>query len=231
MKRFAALMTALILLLSAPALAFTGQGYPEWDGATIPDSGFCGALDGERILLSFDPSDEYSSVEDGLVQACFFAYDSTERNFMEIYLLLPQDVAPGDVLASGQDLDCSVYLYETVDGNETFYYAGDLGTNLTSSSSFEINIESVEKTESAISMRGQLTAQLTRYDREIIGQEELLTIGEAHFSFSMPLGGSAFAPAPSQTPGDAFPGIDTPDQPRTGFGGSNLVPPPDAVAI
>lgn len=226
MKRFAALLTAFLLLLSTPALAFTGVGYPAWDGAATPDNAFCAAFDGERISLIFDPSEDYSNLADGIIQVCFFAYDGSDDYFLETYMLMPQDVAPGDVLASGRGLDCSIYLYETNAQNETFYYAGDMGIGFTAGSSFEINIEAVEVTESSISMRGQMTAQLARYDRGSAGSDGLLTISDAHFHFTLPLNETPIVAAPTPEPGSS----DQSDTPS--FGGTpKLTLPPNYISI
>ena len=230
MKRLAALLTAFILLLGTSALAFTGEGYPSWDGATTPENALFGVFGGERIALGFDSSDDYSNLEDGIVQACFFAYDATNENFLEMYLLIPQDVQAGDVLTSGQGLDCSIYLYETAVGSETFYYAGDLGNASTASSSFELTIESAETAGSLLTMRGHLHAELARYDTDASGRKEPLTISEAIFSFQLPLSEKPFLPAPSQEPG-AF----APNQPSATFPSLPDAPsftlPPNYIAL
>ncbi len=200
MKKLAALLTVLALLLGAPALAFEGTGYPAWDGASDPDNGLCAAFDGERIALSFDPSADYSNVQDGTIQACFFAYDATEEHYLELYLLLPQDVAGGDVLQSGDGTICSISLYETALNGETLYYADEIGGDGTS---YELVVESVENTGAAIAMNGRLTAQLCRY----VGDQpasDMLRVEEARFRFTLPLSAGNFVPAPSQAP-DAAP--------------------------
>ena len=206
MKKFTALLTVFILLLTASALAFEGADYPAWDGATTPDNGFGGAFGDDRIALTFDPSDEYSFAEDGVVQACFFAYDADESNYLELYLMLPQDVQSGDVLHSGEGLDCALYLFEigVTSGNDTEYFAGD-PDSVSDGSSFEMRIESVQTSGTTISISGTLTAQMTRYENNL-PQRDSLTIGDAHFSFSLSLTGGAyenpFAPAPTQHPDD-----------------------------
>ena len=225
MKRFAALLTAFLLLLSTPAMAFTGVDYPVWDGASSPDDAFCAKFGDELIALTFDPSEEYSTLADGIIQVCFFAYDGADDYFLEAYLLMPQDVASGDVLASGRGLDCSIYLYETNAQSEAFYYAGDLIPGFASNSSFEINIETVETTQSSITMRGQLTAQLSRYDSGASGQDELLTIRDARFHFTLPLNEASFTPAPTHVPDFSIPG-----QPGSASPAESDAPPPGSVA-
>ena len=213
MKRFAALLTAFVLLLSASALAFKGEGYPAWDGVKTPDNGLCAMFDGESISLSLDPSSDYSNLADGVLQVCFFAYDAADDYFLEMYLLIPQDAASGDVLTDGMGLDCSIYLYETNASSEVFYYAGDLDNSTASDSSFEMTIESAESSASAISMRGQLRAQMVRYDREATGLE-ILTIDGAQFNFTLPLTESSYAPASTEEPKAYDPNPSNPGTPE-----------------
>ena len=205
MKRFAALLIAGVLLLSTTALAFTGEGYPAWDGASTPENTCCGIFGGERISLSFDPADDYSNLLDGVIQACFFAYDASETNFLELYLLIPEDVTPGDVLRNGDGRDCSIYLYETSIDSEALYFAGDLnGVSTVNVSDFELTIESAQVGATAIRMAGRLTARLCRFDREQ-PQMEQLEISDARFSFTLPLFENPFAPTPG--PGGGIPGL------------------------
>lgn len=224
MKRFAALLIVLLLLLNAPALALDGKGYPAWDGMTMPDNGLYGAFGEDYISLSFDPAAEYSNVLDGLIQACFFAYDATEQTYIEMYLMIPQDVVSGDILRSDDGGDSAIYLYETAIGSENFYYAGDPGAKRAEDAgSFEMTIESVESSAAAITMRGKLTAQLCRYDSDALSQE-FLNLREAHFSFTLPLTGSAFAPAPTQEPNFSFPNLPDAQAPDAGTPAFTLPP-------
>lgn len=227
MKRFAALLTAFLFLLGASALAFNGEGYPAWDGASTPENALCGVFGDERISLSFDPSDDYSNLLDGVVQACFFAYDAAEANFLEMYLLIPQSVAPGDVLKSGDGQDCSIYLYETSIGSETLYYAGELDDIPTvNGSGFEVSIEAAEVSETSIRMSGRLSAQLCRFTREQ-PQQELLTVSDVYFDFTLPLFEDPFAPSPSQGPEGSLPDDSSPAMP----GSPALTLPPKYVTI
>ena len=236
MKRFAALLTAFLFLLSASALALDGTDYPAWDGATLPYNGFCGSFSGENLSLTFDPSSDYSNVMDGIVQVCFFAYDTRDTNFLELYLLIPEDVKSGDVLQSGDGSDCSVYFYETTESGESFYYAGDLGNRYASDgSSFVLTIDVAEAAGSTLYMSGSLTAQMACYDREEALPNETLTISEAYFNFTLPIGGSPFVPAPTQGPSATFPSLpDSSTAPETQHSGSAapaFTLPPNYVSL
>ena len=205
MKRFAALLTALIFLLSASALAFNGVGYPAWDGVSAPDNSLCGAFGSDRISMTFDPSDEYSVVEEGIIQACFFTYDAAEESFLEMYLLLPDDVAAGDVLRIGDGRECALYLYEFSLYGDTLYFAGDLYDS-PDGSSFALTIDSAETTDSAIHISGHLTAYMCRYEDDQV-VSEYLTVSQAQFDFTLPVSSSSFHPAPTQEPGNVFPAL------------------------
>ena len=237
MKRFAALLTAFILLLSSCALAFEGVGYPEWDGTVIPESGLYGKFGEDRISLIFDPSADYSNTDTSIIQACFFAYDSTNENFLEMYLLIPRDAAPGDVLTTEHGEDCAIYLYENFHGSDIFYYAGGVSDSGPSGGSFELTIETVEATDSAITMSGQLRAELARYNSSAPGQTELLSVGEALFRFQLPLNSDSSASAPKEQPNpfeSELPESDLPDLPDlsdSDASGPRFTLPPDYVSI
>ena len=215
MKKIAAALVALALLLSASGLAFRGQGYPAWDGMTVPPNYLSGAFGEDRLSLKFDPSDEYSNVMDRIIQACFFAYDAAETNYLELYLLIPQNILSGDHFKSGEGLNCTIDLYETSISEETFYSADGRDND---GSSYEIQLESVEFGESTITVSGKFAARLCRYEKDAPTQD-FLDISEAHFNFTLPTStGSARTepqpeatfpalPGATQEPGATFPAL------------------------
>lgn len=229
MKRFAALMTALLFLVCTPALAFTGQGYPAWDGVSPADNSFNAAFGDERISLAFDPSEDYSNIMDGLVQVCFFAYDATESSFLEVFLLIPEDVAAGDVLQNGDARSCSVCLYETSLTNETFYFADDLEAHDSTGASMQMTIESVERIGSVLYMSGSLRARLCRYEFEQ-PTSDFLAVSDAHFSFALPADANPFASMPDSDGGSAFPELPDSDFPFPPSAPAFTLPP-DYVTI
>lgn len=205
MKKFTAALIALALLLSAAALAFNGEGYPQWDGSTEPQSGLSAAFGSERISLDFDPSPDFSNIGGGVIQACFYAYDARNRYYLELYLLLPDDVASGDVIRGGAAPLCSFCLYETGERSETTYYAGDVDAQLAGNSTYELTIDSVENTGTAIDMRGHFTAEMCRFEREQ-PTDEMLRVDDARFAFSLPLDSIYRSPEPTQD-SEAQPGF------------------------
>ncbi len=215
MKRLVALALALAMLLSATALAFNGSGYPQWDGSSIPDDSLCVAFGQDRLTLRFDPATDYSNVEDGVIQACFFAYDAAETHYLEFYLLMPQLVMPGDVLRSGGEMKCSICLYETAVGDEDFYYAGDVDDRMSGDTSYELTIDSVEGSGTYLRVSGSAKALLCRYERNQPTQDTL-SVDEAYFDFTMPLSAATAEPGsatPTPPPGQETPAPTFPTQP------------------
>lgn len=200
MKKTAAILIALTMLLGAGALAFTGSGYPSWDGASAPGNSLCGSIGGQKLKLEFDPSSEYSSMADGMIEACFFAFDSAEQNYLEMYLLLPEDAAAGDVFSSAGDGMSAIYLYEVYpDDSYSHYYAAQAaGFAFPSGSGYELKLDAAEKTASAVSMRGSLSGKIARFDGET-PTGETLELSGVQFDFTLPLSASA-APQPSAAP-------------------------------
>lgn len=209
-KKLAAAMLALALLASAAALAFEGTGYPAWDGASAPESSLVAAFGGENLALAFDPSLDYSGVANGLVTACFFAYDENETHYLELYLCLPQDVLAGDAITQSDACDCSVSLYETSISGESVYFAGTAFGGDPAVGSFELRIEEREASAATLHLSGSLTAQLIGFEQDQPTQSTL-DITAARFDFTLPLTSAAAQvtpePAPGTTPAPTFPAL------------------------
>lgn len=229
MKKFAALCIVTAILFSGLALAFEGQGYPEWDGASVPDDSLCAVIDGVGLRLEFDPTPDYSNVEDGSLQACFYAYDASREHYMEVYLLLTEDALSGDSFHSGDGRGVSIALFETALDSETFFYADDAGADATS---YTLNVESAQRDARSISMRGSFSAVLRGYDPQDRPLRAQATLEDAHFSFTLPLSGEIFrsTPQPSDeiepqvtfpalpgNPEETFPALPQPDEPEQTF--------------
>lgn len=202
MKKISALILALSLLLGVCACAFTGSGYPAWDGASAPQSGFCGVFGGEAIALDFDPDPTYSNVQEGSIMACFFAFDEKEQNYLELYLTLPEDAAPGDVFSSSSPVDQnSISLYEVSQADEDLYFAGSLlGTAYPAGTDYEIRIDSAERSGDSITLQGSLDAKLCKIKDSFI-TDDVLALEKALFRFTVQLSeGSEPKAVPSARP-------------------------------
>jgi len=206
MKKTVALLLAL-LMLCMPALALTGQGYPQFDGA-LTENSLGGTLDGASLALAFDPSDDYSYLRDGYIQACFFAFDEAEEYYLELYMLLPEGVQSGDVLdpessnAVGAD-SCSLTLFEVDENNaQEVWFSGQLlGETYPEISSFEITVDSVEYGRDSLAVSGSLSADLCYLEGELPGTE-LLPL-DADFHFVLPLTAGEAMPAPETQPSES----------------------------
>lgn len=201
-----AVLTVVFLLLNCCALALTGSGYPAWDGAALPANGLNARLDEQLLSLEFDPAGEYSYMADGLLTACFFAFDSSQQNYLEMYLALPENLSPGDVFSSADRRgDSSISLYEVSRNDESLYFAGQLaGMAYPGGSDYEITIESAVQENGILRISGRLHASLVRIDGGFI-TDQSLTLKDGAFQFEMPLQGKklpqqSFAPSATAEP-------------------------------
>ena len=200
MKRIAAIFAACLLVFCANAFALTGVDYPEWSGAPIPENSMGGSIGSEGILLEFDADPEYSNLLDGYVQACFFAFDADEQNYLEMYIMLPEDTQTGDMFSAASGGLSSVTLYEVFKTGEEFYFAGQVaGFAYPDGSSYEIRISSVERSADSISMHGTLNGTLVKFSGTS-PTGETLALGSMEFDFTLPLSSSPAAPKASATP-------------------------------
>lgn len=235
MKKMLVVSIVLALLFCASAFALNGTNYPAWDGVSEPIDGLCGNIGGSNISLSFDPSADYSLLADGMAQLCFFAFDAAEQNYIEMYLLLPEGAASGDVFSPAGGNVSSVSLYEVSQSEENVYCAGQAaGMAYPDGASYELSIEKVERSASTLSMSGTLSGTLIRFSDDM-PTDEMLTLSNLRFNFSLPLGDTILpentaapkddeAPQPSLSPLPSS----SPVQPPlpTSAAGSTLEPHP-----
>ena len=197
MRKAAPIVLILLALICAGALALTGSGYPAWDGQSAPSNGLNTNLDCEKIALNFDPTPGYSAWSDERLQACFFAYDQGERNYLELYLLLPGKIAAGDVYTCDDDSSASVTLYEVSQDAEVLHYAGKAkGSAYPEGSRFEIHIEAVEVDQARLYVQGHLDARLGGIQADM-PNGTFLELKDSRFAFSLPQENLSSSPAPS----------------------------------
>lgn len=235
MKKMLAASIVLALLFCANAFALNGTNYPAWDGASDPIDGLCGNIDGSNLSLSFDPSADYSLLADGMAQLCFFAFDAAEQNYIEMYLLLPEDAASGDVFSPADGSVSSVSLYEVSQSREDVYFAGQVaGIAYPDGASYELSLEKVERSSSTLNMSGTLNGTLVRFSDDT-PTGETLTLSNLRFNFSLPLSDTILpentvaprddeAPEPSLSPLPSSSPVQTPLP--TSTAGSALEPHP-----
>lgn len=199
MRNLIGFLLLCILLAQNCALALTGIDYPAWDGATPVQNALAGSIDGANIYLEFDASADYSMRGEGYLLACFFAYDAAEQNYIELYLLMPETIAAGDVItpqtaaANGAEL-ASISLFEVyASGDESEYAAGQIADQAYPvDSSYSIAIESAQIAEDKAIVSGKLDATLSDGTRTI-------ALSGVQFHFALPTGNASAAPQPAQT--------------------------------
>lgn len=199
MKKPAAILTALALLLCMSAFALSGTDYPVWDGSSVPKNSLYGSIGGQNLIMELDTTAEYSNVVDGMAQICFFAFDKAEQNYLEMYVLLPENAAAGDVFSPTSGGLSSISLYEVSKDSEELYFSGQVsGFAYPSGSSFELCIDSAQKSDAALSMSGTLDGTLVKF-KDNVPTEETLILSGVKFDFSLPLSGNR-APQPGIEP-------------------------------
>lgn len=213
MKKFLIAMLALMLCMPC-ALALRGSGYPAYDGISLPDNSIAGMIDGQSIQLEFDNTIDFSYLEDGYLQACFFAFDQTKNTYLEIYLLLPSTITTGTTLtpqgAAEGDQTC-ISAFEITDTQITEYFVSqDQSAPYPRNASYTIYIQDVQATDSGVSVSGSLDAVLGNFvNASPTGETIRLTGLQFHFILPYTNDKSAQSNAP-QYPGYAAPAFTLP---------------------
>ena len=201
MKKIAVILMIVMLLQASCALAFSGSGYPAWDGASTPGEGFGGKFGEDALQLEFDPDPVYSNVAEGLITACFFAFDAAEQNYLELFLVLPETISAGSVYSSSDPGDISsVSLYEVFMEGETLYFAGQLmNVPYPGGTDYEICIDSAVQEGSSLKVSGRLSATLCKIEDSYI-TGDFLSVTDAAFQFTLALEEGPAQSMPSQAP-------------------------------
>lgn len=155
---------------------------------------------GESLSLSFDPSPEYSNVQNGMVQASFYAYSTTQYDYLyELYLIFPQNVTAGTVVtpeyAMNAAPDSSVIFIVSTTASEQYYFAAQLGSDrYPQESAYSIRFDEVAQADGNYIYSGSLTATVVEVDPYSGRSLSSLQIVEAPFHFTLS------ADAQGQTP-------------------------------
>lgn len=164
-------------------------------------------IDGVSHTLVFDPSPEYSTVKDGMVQASFYEYDSDRNTLYELYLTFPEGIGPDTRVdanyAVENNKDCSVVLIVSGSDTELFYVSGVTDRYVyPENSRFSMDFDFAGGTDYA----GTLDARLIALDLSTGAVLGSIQIDSAPFRFSM--GGSSSdrhsEPLPTQMPSDLY---------------------------
>lgn len=212
MKR--ALIALTMLMAALLALSALAEGMPGFefidpfedrDGAEpqaeAGNNGIQLDIGGKRLTLDFDPSPEYSSIQNGLVQASFYAYGDDSATLYELYLVFPETVQSGMVIspdyAALTGEECSVALILSENDEETYYYSGLMdGVVYPGGSDFDITFDAISENRYS----GTLTATLIALDLASGTVKDTLNITSAPFSFTLDGDSSARHTEPLPTP-------------------------------
>lgn len=175
------------------------------------DEGIELEIDGERVTLAFDASAQYSSIEDGLVQASFYAYSEDGAKLYELFLIFPDTAQGGMVITpdyaalTGTESSVVLIVSDTATQQEVYYFSSLMaGTTYPENSDFAIAIDDVYEIEGATTFSGKLSATLVALDMATGEAQDTLEIAGTPFRFT--LGGDAGerhdAPVPTPKPRD-----------------------------
>ena len=195
MKKLIALL--LFALLMAGILAATA----EENLFDVPDNAESGTADfsagsiqieinGQPTVLGFDNSLEYSSVQDGTVQASFYAYSEDREYLYELYMIFPESVQTGSTItpeyAAKNAPDCSVVLIISNKEVEQYYFAGQIdGKAYPDGSAYTMYFDSVSASDSGRTYSGRLSAAPLGLSDDSDTLMKSFRIDEAPFTFSM----------------------------------------------
>lgn len=155
---------------------------------------------GETLTLDYDADPAYSLVEDGCVQASFYAY-AQDGTLYELYLIFPDTVAAGSTVTpqtspAGGSLDAGVMLFVTDGRNDISALATQSGSAaFPEGSSYSIQLTDVSRDGASAAFAGSFEATLMAVDAAFTPLYPIENVTGA-FRFTMNLGLSAASPAP-----------------------------------
>lgn len=203
MKRIVAmLLCALLIVPGALTLAESPLGdlfdsLPGEPGSETPprgggeaSDGFALQVNGETVLLAYDASPQYSSIQDGTVQASYYAYGPDGKTLYELYITFPDTTRAGMVItpeyAAMTNEASSVVLIVSRDSEETYYFSSLLdGSVYPVGSSFTIAIDSVDDVGGMVRYAGTLSASLIALDMASGDVAATLEIPSTPFGFTI----------------------------------------------
>ena len=167
-------------------------------------------IDGQRVILDFDPSAQYSSIANGQVQASFYANSADNTKLYELYMIFPDTAASGMVITpdysalTGEESSVVLIVSDLKAEQELYYFSSQMnGSVYPEDSTFSIAIDDIQTMGGATTFSGSLSATLIALDMATGEAEDTLEIDETPFSFS--IGGETDrpqTPAPTTLPDD-----------------------------
>ena len=204
MKKIVAILVCA-LLVALPALSLAENPFgdlfgtpPDESAGDSPSRGNDTSADsitlnvyGETVNLMFDASPQYSSIQNGIVQASYYTYGADSKTLYELYICFPQTAKAGMVITPEYALmtheDSSVVLIVSQGTTEHYFFSSLLNDSVyPANSSFTITLDSVTEGAGEISYAGTLSANLIALDSTSGEVEETLTIPTVPFNFTLP---------------------------------------------
>lgn len=232
MKRFLALFLAAALCLFSAALAQSDSSAEEtpFDSApSVSDSadGMTLTLDGRALSLTYDSDPAYSMVEDGFVQASFYAYDS-DGTLYELYLFFPQTAVANSIISTQTEIQIndnlsSIILCISTYTSELYALASqEQGAAYPEGSNYVYSFGEVTQMDAATVYSGSFEATLILVDDQDNPLTDCAASGSFHFTMSDD--SSEASAAPDLPQATLPPSFSIPSSPI-------LTPPPEARKI
>ena len=175
---------------------------------------------GETLTLDFDSDPLYSMLDDGYIQASFYALDAMNALY-ELYLIFPAEVAAGSMvtptgcIADGM-LDSGVILYITEPTSSLYANASQDEYGIyPEDSAYVISFDEVTRAGSSCTFSGSVEATLIALDTSYNPLHPVENLS-ATFQFTMDLSGAS---TPNSDGDESIPHL------------PGLITPPDAQKI
>lgn len=156
-----------------------------------PDASISVTVDGESVALKYDPSPQYSVIQNGMVQSSYYAYGSDGITLYELYICFPDTVRAGMIITPEYEAltngDASVSLIVSQNDIEQMYYFSSLsgGYVYPVDSYFSISIEDIVQSDQTVRYSGSFYATLIALDGNSGNVQATLQIPQTPFSFSI----------------------------------------------
>lgn len=226
-KLIALLIAALMALLPALAEATDAEPAPTEAPAPVPNAptnedspnpfgnipertpangqGIEIEVGGEKVMLDFDPSEQYSSIDGGLVQASFYSYSADGAKLYELYVIFPDSAQAGSVIVpdAAHPESSVVLIVSDLNTQEEQYYFSSImnDTVYPEGSDFAIAVDDVQVDGGASTYTGRLTATLIALDMATGEANDALQIDDTPFEFTIGSTGERHAdPLPTEAP-------------------------------
>jgi hypothetical protein len=176
---------SIVLLLIIGLLGMAFHALAEGDALEI-------SIHGRDLSLEFDPSTDYSFINNGMAQASFYAYVNDTDLLYELYMVFPSDVQAGTRITpeslNEEENSTSIVLIESTNDTESYYLASQVyGTLYPAGSHYTIAIDSVFDSNNERRYSGHLTAAVIELNMENGTTGDTCTIDNVPFSFSLTL--------------------------------------------